>query len=187
MSAVLESPPSEGSLRLIRLSEAHRAALGAACAEDPDIWAIYPVNFGPDAFDAAFDILLARTDRIIFAVHDGDRLVGMSGYILTMLANQTVEIGNTYLRPSARGTGFNGRLKRLMIDHAFACGIRRVELRADTRNERSCAAIAKIGGVLEGVLREERATWTGYVRDTCVFSILKREWQATGVTGTADA
>lgn len=176
LSADLRSPPSEGSLRLIPLSEEHRAALGAACAEDPDIWEIYPVNFGPDDFDRAFDILLARTDRIIFAVHDGDRLIGMSGYILTMFANQTVEIGNTYLRPSARGTGLNGRLKQLMIDHAFACGIRRVELRADTRNKRSCAAIAKIGGVLEGVLREERATWTGYVRDTKVFSILKREW-----------
>ena len=32
----------------------------------------------------------------------------------------------------------------------------------------------------EGVLRAERITWTGHVRDTGVFSILKEEWQTRG-------
>ncbi|MDO6413433.1 GNAT family protein [Sphingomonas sp. BIUV-7] len=182
-ASLLKSPPSRDGIRLVPLSADHREGLRAVCAEDVAIWEIYPVNFGLDGFDAAFDIMLARPDRIIFVIHDGDALVGMTGYILTMIAYQTVEIGNSYIRPAARGTGLNGRLKRLMIDHAFASGIRRVELRADSRNTRSCAAIRKVGGVLDGVLRQERATWTGHVRDTCVFSILASEWPNPSTAG----
>jgi RimJ/RimL family protein N-acetyltransferase len=44
------------------------------------------------------------------------------------------------------------------------------------RNRRSQAAVAKLGAVREGVLRRDRLTWTGHIRDTVVFSILGREW-----------
>jgi RimJ/RimL family protein N-acetyltransferase len=36
----------------------------------------------------------------------------------------------------------------------------------------------KLGAVEEGVLRSDRITWTGHVRDTVLFSILKEEWEA---------
>lgn len=183
LSGALGTPPARDGLVLVPLSEDHREALRAVCAEDETIWHIYPVDFGPDGFNASFDALLIRPDRTVFAILDQGALVGMSGYIYTMIANQTVEIGNSYLRPSARGTGLNTRLKRLMIDHAFARGIRRIELRADERNARSNAAIAKIGGVLDGILREERVTWTGFVRNTCVYSILAREWPHPSTAG----
>ena len=55
-------------------------------------------------------------------------------------------------------------------------GIRRVEFRVDARNARSQAAMAKLGATGEGVLRADRITWTGHVRDTVLFSILKDEW-----------
>jgi hypothetical protein len=45
-----------------------------------------------------------------------------------------------------------------------------------TRNQRSQAAVAKLGAVREGVLRRDRLTWTGYIRDTVYFSILAAEW-----------
>jgi RimJ/RimL family protein N-acetyltransferase len=48
----------------------------------------------------------------------------------------------------------------------------------DTRNLRSQAAVAKLGAVREGVLRKDRLTWTGYIRDTVYFSILDHEWPA---------
>ena len=89
---------------------------------------------------------------------------------------RTVEIGNTYYRPKFRGTGFNRRVKNMMLPRAFACGIRRVEFRVDIRNQRSQAAMAKLGAVREGVLRADRITWTGHVRETVLFSILKDEW-----------
>lgn len=83
--------------------------------------------------------------------------------------------------PALRGTGLNARLKRLMLDHAFACGVRRVEFRVDSRNTRSQAAMAKLDAVRDGVLRADRITWTGYVRDTVLFSILREEWTMSEV------
>ena len=108
--------------------------------------------------------------------NNGDILVGMSAFINQKPAFQTLEIGNTYLVPAMRGTGFNRRLKRLMIDHAFACGYRRIEFRIDDRNARSKAAVAKLGAHFEGIIRAERITWNGHVRDTALFSILAGEW-----------
>ena len=46
---------TDGDIRLEPLRESHRAALGAACAEDLDIWPIYASSYDPDHFDAAFD------------------------------------------------------------------------------------------------------------------------------------
>ncbi len=64
----------------------------------------------------------------------------------------------------------------MLIDHAFACGLERVGFKVDARNTRSQAAVAKLGAIREGVLRHERKTWTGHVRDTVAFSILRHEW-----------
>jgi RimJ/RimL family protein N-acetyltransferase len=63
-----------------------------------------------------------------------------------------------------------------MLKHAFDSGALRVQFRVDTRNVRSQAAVARLGAVREGVLRRDRLTWTGYVRDTVYFSILNDEW-----------
>jgi RimJ/RimL family protein N-acetyltransferase len=175
-AAALAAPPAAGPLRLEPLEERHRAPLKAACAEDRDIWAIYPVSFGADRFDAQFDIILAAPGRINFAVIDAGRLVGMSAYLGLDSDNASVEIGSTYLRPDVRGTGLNRRLKDLMIGHAFASGIDRIIFRVDDRNARSKAAVLKLGAVQEGLLRKDRVTWTGHVRDTAIFSILAGEW-----------
>ena len=102
----------------------------------------------------------------------------MSCYLGIDPARAVLEIGNTYYVPKLRGTGFNRRVKDLMLARAFGCGFRRVEFRVDSRNARSQAAMAKIGGVREGVIRQDRITWTGHVRDTVLFSILADEWKA---------
>jgi len=168
---------TDGALRLVPLAEAHRAGLAAACAEDREIWAIYPTSWAPDRFDGNFDALLANPARLPFAIEHEGAVAGMTAYIGIDAARGLLEIGNSYIAPRLRGTGLNGRIKRLMIDHAFAGGFRRIEFRIDMRNARSLAAIAKLGAVKEGVLREERITWTGHIRDTAIFSILRREWQ----------
>lgn len=171
---------ADGELKLVRLVEAHREALRAACAADADIWTIYSSSFDPDHFDASFDALANGATRMAYAIFEGDRLVGMTAWLRPDWSAQTIEIGNSYIHPGARGTGFNGRLKRLMIDHAFAVGIRRIEFRIDERNKRSQAAVAKLGCTKEGVLRSERITWTGYDRDTGLWSLLPREWNPKG-------
>jgi len=112
-----------------------------------------------------------------FAVLNDGEVVGTTSYIHPDPANGTVMIGGTYIAPSVRGTGFNRRMKHLMIDHAFACGFWRIEFTVDMRNARSLAAMEKLGAVREGVLRRNRVTWTGHIRDTALFSILADEWR----------
>jgi N-acetyltransferase len=55
-------------------------------------------------------------------------------------------------------------------------GARRVQYQVDNRNERSKAAVLKLGAAHEGVLRNHRTLPDGFVRDTAFFSILDREW-----------
>lgn len=172
----LAKPITGDDCRAEPFSEQHRHQLKAACAEDRDIWHIYATNFGPDGFDAAINSYTANPNNRTFVLFDGDELAGMSSFLGIDKARQTLEIGGTYYRPKFRGTGFNLRVKDMMMRRAFDCGIRRVEFRVDRRNGRSRAAMKKLGAVREGVLRADRITWTGHVRDTVLFAILKGEW-----------
>jgi len=170
----------DGDVRLEPLAERHRVALKAACAEDPAIWKIYSTAYDPEHFDANFDAMMAHDDWLSFALHKSGTLVGMSSYMGIDLERMVLEIGSTYYVPAMRGTGLNRIVKDLMLARAFACGFRRIEFRVDARNGRSQAAMAKIGAVREGVLREDRITWNGHVRDTVLFSILASEWERSG-------
>jgi RimJ/RimL family protein N-acetyltransferase len=169
---------AEGDLSLVRLAQAHREGLRAACAADRDIWQIYPIRYDSEYFDGAFDALVGHDTRMPYAILVAGTIVGMTAWLRPDWTAQTVEIGNSFIRPDARGTGLNGRIKRLMLDHAFATGIRRIEFRIDERNGRSQAAVRKLGAVKEGVLRAERVTWNGHIRSTGLFSLLAEEWQA---------
>lgn len=168
----------EGDLSLAPLAETHREPLRAACAEDDEIWQIYATSFDPDHFDAGFDMLRSRPNWQAFALFLGEEMVGMSAFIGIDPERGALEIGNTYYVPRLRGTGLNRRVKDLMLGRVFGCGFRRVEFRVDARNGRSQAAMAKLGAVREGVIRQDRVTWTGHVRDTVLFSILAGEWDA---------
>ena len=172
----LSQPMTGNGCRAELFAEQHRDPLRAACAEDLDIWQIYAWSWDPEHFDATFDRVMALPNWRRFAIFSAERLVGISCYIGIDAARGVLEIGNTYYVPEMRGTGLNRRVKDLMIGRAIDCGIRRIEFRVDRRNARSQAAMAKLGAVREGVIRAERITWTGHVRDTVLFSILAGEW-----------
>ena len=173
----LSGPMTGDDCRAELFGEEHRAALKAACAEDPDIWAIYANDFGPDGFDASIDFYASSRRNRTFVLFDGNELAGMSSFLGIDEGRQCLEIGGTYYRPHLRGTGLNRRIKDMMLARAFECGIRRVEFRVDQRNARSQAAMKKLGAVREGLIRADRITWTGHVRDTVLFAILKDEWR----------
>ncbi len=156
--------------------DAHFEGLKGACAEDPEIWEIYANDFAPDGFRASIDGYVSSPRSRTFVLFERDELAGMSSFLGIDEARQVLEIGGTYYRPKFRGTGFNRRVKDMMLQRAFDCGIRRVEFRVDNRNGRSQAAMKKLGAVREGLLRADRITWTGHVRDTVLFAILKDEW-----------
>ena len=177
----LDFRPLEGRhVRLEPLAPALKEDVRAAVDCDADAWAIMPENPMGAHFEAFWAAVLGapRDYRVTYAIRrqSDERVVGISSYF-TMLASQGgVEIGGTFLHPDVRSGAVNPEAKLVMLAHAFACGAVRVAFRVDTRNQRSQAAVAKLGAVREGVLRQDRVTWTGYIRDTAVFSILDREW-----------
>jgi N-acetyltransferase len=88
-------------------------------------------------------------------------------------------IGYTWLRASAQRTPINTEAKLLMMTHAFEqWQVRAVRLKTDARNDRSRAAIERLGCSLDGVIRAERPGADGAVRDSAVFSMLATEWPA---------
>ncbi|HEY6793047.1 MAG TPA: GNAT family protein, partial [Kineosporiaceae bacterium] len=75
------------------------------------------------------------------------------------------------------GTAVNPEAKLLILRHAFVdCGFGRVKIQTDLLNDRSQAAIARLGATREGVLRRHLRRADGTFRDTVVFSILREEW-----------
>jgi RimJ/RimL family protein N-acetyltransferase len=172
----LDAPMTGDGCRAEPFCEHYREALKAACAEDTEIWQVYASNFGPDGFDNSIALYRSTSRNRTFVLFEGDELAGMSSFLGIDQPRGVLEIGGTYYRPKFRGTGFNPRVKDMMLRRAFDCGFRRVEFRVDERNKRSQAAMTKLGAVREGVMRADRITWTGHVRDTVLFSILKDEW-----------
>jgi RimJ/RimL family protein N-acetyltransferase len=139
-----------------------------------------PINPMGEGFDAYWSAACGAPpgQRMAYAIRrcSDDRVIGMSTYYTELLSQGGVSIGTSFLHPSVRGGPANPEAKLLMLGHAFDCGATRVQFKVDTRNLRSQAAVAKLGAVREGVLRRDRLTWTGYIRDTVVFSILDHEW-----------
>jgi RimJ/RimL family protein N-acetyltransferase len=171
----------DGELQLEPLEERHREALREACAEDVTIWEMYGISYDPDHFDASFSALLVNPARLPFAILVDGEMAGMTSWINPDAKWLSAEIGNTYLRPRFRGGAVNGPLKRLMLAHGFACGLKRMFFSVDTRNQRSQAACVKIGATFEGTLRNHMITWTGYERDSAIFSVVERDREKLGL------
>ncbi len=90
----------------------------------------------------------------------------------------TVQLGFTWYGKDFQGTGLNRHCKYLMLQFAFeVMGVYRVEFRADSRNQRSIAAMKSIGCTVEGTLRSNGYTQDGNRRDSTVLSILQVEWE----------
>lgn len=168
--------------RLEPMAETHREALRAAVNADQRIWLdLYPFSWANEHFEPTWAKLMsdmAAGNTQPYAVVVAGEVVGLTTFYAIDEANSVVEVGGTYYRPDQRGGTTNPAAKHLMMSQAFACGARRVVYRVDAINARSRAAVTKLGATLEGILRQDRLTWTGRVRDTAIFSILDSEWPA---------
>ncbi len=175
--------PLEGRfVRMEPLIPAHKEEIRAAIDCDPASWSnmlVNPVGAGFEEYWSA-SCGAPLTERLPYAIRrlsDG-RVVGTSAYFTALAQHGGVEIGATFLHPDVRAGAANPEAKFLMLSHAFGSGAARVQFKVDRRNERSQAAVAKLGAAKEGVLRRDMRTWTGHLRDTVVFSILDSEWPA---------
>jgi RimJ/RimL family protein N-acetyltransferase len=105
------------------------------------------------------------------------RLIGSTRYMNIDRVHHRMEIGCTWIGREWQRTAANTEAKYLLLRHAFeTLGCMRVELKTDSLNEKSRAAILRIGAKQEGIFRNHMMTSTGRIRHTVYFSIVDSEW-----------
>lgn len=173
----------EGTLvRLEPLAYEHIPDLLDAAAH-PDIWRYLPFD-GTDrgAFEAELKnaILKRRAgEQYPFTVRrlEDKTIVGHTRLFDIFPEHRKLEIGWTWYRPDTWGSGTNTECKLLLLTYCFEeLKANRVQLKTRDVNERSAAAIRKIGGTFEGKLRKDRVLRDGTTRDSLLFSIVDDEW-----------
>lgn len=170
------------------LSLEHCAELAVAALEDRATYGFTLVPPSLEAMNREVAALLEADDVVPFAQRDvaGERLVGMTRFMTVRSrpnarAPYAVEIGGTWLAASAQRSGINTEAKLLLMSYAFEqWGVSRVELKTDSRNERSRTAIMRLGATFEGVLRHYQPSMVAgeeeRYRDTAMFSVVDDEW-----------
>jgi N-acetyltransferase len=184
----MKTPILEGSLvRLEPLSERHLLAL-ERIAFDQTIWK-YMANTMITAtdlrrwFDDAVRLDIAGTGMPWVTVLKGvdgkaDEVVGGTRFIDLNLTHRTVEIGNSWLVESMRGTRVNTEAKLLQLRYGFeTLGLVRVAFKTHAKNLRSQAAIRRLGAKYEGTFRNHMLMPDGGHRDTVWYSIIDSEWR----------
>src|SRR5437667_10108349 len=107
------------------------------------------------------------------------RAIGSTRYGSIDRAHHRVEIGWTWVARDWQRTAMNTEAKYLLLKHAFeTLSCMRVELKTDSLNERSRAAILRLGAREEGIFRNHMITASGRIRHTIYFSIIDSEWPA---------
>jgi RimJ/RimL family protein N-acetyltransferase len=170
-------------VRLEPLSESHIPELALAGA-DETIWRFMPyglVNSETKMGEWVRDLLgrAARGTDLPFAViHlDSGKAIGSTRYMDIQPQHRGLEIGGTWYGAAYQRTAVNTECKLLLLTHAFeALGCVRVQLKTDSRNERSQRAIERLGAVREGVLRDHMLMPDGYRRSSVYYSVLQAEW-----------
>jgi RimJ/RimL family protein N-acetyltransferase len=154
-----------------------------AAAQHPEIWRwLAPVGQSREYFSAWFAASLRTSgagEEGVFATVDlrSGKPIGSTRYMSLREAHRGLEIGWTWLTPSAWRTGANVEAKLLMLEHAFErLGCMRVEFKTDARNERSRAALAALPAQFEGVFRRHMVMPGVGKRDSAYYSVIDEEW-----------
>lgn len=165
------------------LSPAHADGLRAALGDGELSRCWYANVPAPQEAEAYIGAALekqARGGSLAFALIDvrGD-VVGSTRFYDMDASVPRLQIGYTFYAPRAQRTGVNTEAKLLLLGHAFeALGCICVGFETSWFNQRSRAAIARLGAKQDGVLRSHRRHADGSVRDTVAFSIIQPEWPA---------
>jgi RimJ/RimL family protein N-acetyltransferase len=169
-------------VRLEPLAKAHLKGL-ADIGLDEELWQWIPTPVRTAEEMAAYiEAALDEQERQVslpFALVEkaSGRAIGSTRYGNIDRRHHRVEIGWTWVAREWQRTATNTEAKYLLLKHAFeTLGCIRVELKADSLNERSRAAILRIGAREEGIFRNHMITASGRIRHTVYFSIIDSEW-----------
>ena len=104
-------------------------------------------------------------------------VVGSTRFWKVDRVNRKLEIGHTWLAQSTQNSAINTEAKLLLLTYAFeVLDCVRVQFTTDELNEKSRAAILRLGAVQEGIVRHERIMPDGRKRNSVRFSIIDSEW-----------
>jgi len=150
---------------------------------DPSLWAL-TVSKLRSAADLERYVTKALADQaegtaLPFATvwRESGRVIGSTRFGNIAMEHQRMEIGWTWIAAAWQRTAANTEAKLLMLSDAFdRLGTRRVEFKTSALNQRSRAALLRIGAIEEGTLRQHTVNEDGTIRDTVCFSILHNEW-----------
>ena len=154
------------------LADGHRGGLRDAAADT----SIFRFMAWPEDFDVWFDQALAAGTEAPFAVVMGGVPVGSTRYLNYVPEHRRVEIGWTWCRRTAWGTGANAETKYLLMRHAFETGgVQRVEFKTDARNQRTRGALLAAGARFEGIARKHMILPNG-PRDSAWYAVTEDDW-----------
>jgi len=169
-------------LRLEPLTRAHLKGL-CEVGLDEELWRWIPIPVQtPEQMAEYVEIALkdqASGMALPFAQIEKatGRVIGSTRYANIERAHHRVEIGWTWIAQPWQRTAVNTESKYLLLRHAFeTLGCMRVELKTDSLNAKSRAAILRIGAREEGTFRNHMITSSGRIRHTVYFSIVDAEW-----------
>jgi RimJ/RimL family protein N-acetyltransferase len=175
-------------VRLEPLAPSHAAGLADAAGERRDTYGYTTVPDGLAGAAAYVTTAQGNLDQVAFATVrlPDETIVGSTRFLTIQYWTsdspfpESCEIGGTWLAASAQRSAVNTESKLLLLTHAFETwGCLRVQLKTDARNQRSWAAIERIGATFEGVLRNYQLAQPGPgPRDSAMFSITPDEWPA---------
>jgi RimJ/RimL family protein N-acetyltransferase len=167
------------------LTPEHREIL-RPLARDERIWEFTKTLLITETYDRQFDkyfdqalAFATRGDQAFVIVATGGRVIGMTRAYDIDRQVKKVTIGHTWYVPDVWGKAHNKECKLLLLQYIFdTLRLARVDFKVASQNLRSQKAVAKIGGVKEGVLRRFTLRNDGSPTDVFIFSILDDEWPA---------
>jgi RimJ/RimL family protein N-acetyltransferase len=170
-------------VRLEPLAPTHADDLWEA-SRDPRVWRWLPVVQPQTRAEwdgwmaAALERTEAGLERAFATVLLADgKATGSTRYLNIHPEHRTLEIGWTWLAPSAWSTGANAEAKLLQMEYAFeTLGYRRVEFKTDALNERARPALAALPAQFEGIFRKHMLVRDGVSRDSAWYSVVDDEW-----------
>jgi N-acetyltransferase len=160
-------------VRLEPLASRHEDMLWEI-AQDERVWTLMRVrgNESRQLFHEWFESV-----ELGFVTFLDGKPVGHSSYLNMRPDDRVLEIGNTWLTPSAWGTGANTETKYLLMAHAFEDeAYLRVEFKTDATNARARAALAALPAELEGVFRKHMIVRGGERRDSAWYAVIDDDW-----------
>ncbi|SAL12197.1 GNAT family N-acetyltransferase [Caballeronia telluris] len=185
-------PTLTGTTVELRPLKADDAPALLQAAADGQLWNMtLTVVPGPETVERYIATALAGRESstvmpFVIAMRETGRIVGSTRFWKIDRTNRKMEIGHTWLAASVQRSGVNTEAKYLLLSHAFeAMKAVRVQFTTDELNEKSRAAILRIGAKQEGIVRHERIMPDGRVRNSVRFSIIDSEWP--GVKATLEA